>query len=210
MTGDPYVYSGTTILRNKFGIRDADRLDYVERRLTTERATQGIPTGNFDLKHLKAIHRHLFQDIYDWAGEIRTVEISKGGSQFQFLRYIETGMADVHRRLVQRNFLRGLDAAGFAHAAGEIMGDVNYVHPFREGNGRTQMLYLSQLASQAGHRIDIERIKDLQNWIEVWAAHRDYQIVWRSSGATWAEMRRCRGWFWWSCVLRARFARTSG
>jgi cell filamentation protein len=60
MTDDPYVYPGTTILRNKFGIRDADRLDYVERRLATERATQGVPGGNFDLKHLKAIHRHLF------------------------------------------------------------------------------------------------------------------------------------------------------
>jgi cell filamentation protein len=176
MTGDPYVYPGTTILRNKLGIRDADRLDYVERRLATERATQGIPTGNFDLKHLRAIHRHLFQDIYDWAGELRTVEISKSGSQFQFMRYIETGMADVHRRLVQRNFLRALDAAAFARQAGEIMGDVNYVHPFREGNGRTQMLYLSHLASQAGHRIDIERIRNLQNWIEVsQAAHRgDY------------------------------------
>ena len=138
---------------------------------------------------MKAIHRHLFQDIYDWAGQLRTVEISKGGSQFQFLRYIETGMADVHRRLVQRNFLQGLDAAGFAHGAGEIMGDVNYVHPFREGNGRTQMLYLSQLASQAGHRIDIERIRNLNNWIEVsQAAHRgDYAPMGRRS------KRRCSG-----------------
>jgi cell filamentation protein len=176
MTDDRYVYPGTTILRNKFGIHDADRLDYVERRLATERATQGVPNGNFDLKHLKAIHRHLFQDIYDWAGQLRTVEISKSGSQFQFLRYIETGMADVHRRLVQRNFLKALDAADFARGAGEIMGDVNYVHPFREGNGRAQMLYLGQLASQAGHKIDIERIRNLQNWVEVSrAAHRgDY------------------------------------
>jgi cell filamentation protein len=179
MSGDPYVYPGTSILRNKLGIRDAALFDYHEREITTARARQGIPTGNFDLKHLKAIHRHLFQDIYDWAGELRTVEISKSGSQFQFMRYIETGMADVHRRLVQRNFLRALDAAAFARQAGEIIGDVNYVHPFREGNGRTQMLYLSQLASQAGHRIDIEHIRNLQNWIEVsQAAHRgDYAPI---------------------------------
>ena len=176
MSDDPYAYPGSIVLRNKLSIRNADELDRVERRLATQRAREGIPTGNFDLKHLKAIHRHLFQDIYDWAGQLRTVEISKDGSQFQFQRYIETGMADVHRRLVQRNFLKGLDAAAFAHGAGEIMGDVNYVHPFREGNGRTQMLYLSQLASQAGHKIDIERIRNLQNWIEVSrAAHRgDY------------------------------------
>jgi cell filamentation protein len=176
MSGDPYVYPRTSVLRNKLGIRNAEELDRIERRLATQRAREGIPTGNFDLKHLKAIHRHLFQDIYDWAGELRTVEISKSGSQFQFMRYIETGMADVHRRLVQRNFLRALDAAAFARQAGEIMGDVNYVHPFREGNGRTQMLYLGQLASQAGHRIDIEHIRNLQNWVEVSrAAHRgDY------------------------------------
>ena len=160
MSDDPYVYPGSIVLRNKLSIRNADELDRVERRLATQRAREGIPTGNFDLKHLKAIHRHLFQDIYDWAGQLRTVEISKNGSQFQFQRYIETGMADVHRRLVQRNFLKALDAAAFARGAGEIMGDVNYVHPFREGNGRTQMLYLSQLASQAGHKIDIERIRN--------------------------------------------------
>ena len=148
----------------------------IERELATQRAREGVPTGNFDLKHLKAIHRHLFQDIYDWAGQIRTVEISKNGSQFQFQQYIQTGMADVHRRLVQRNFLKALDAAAFAREAGEIMGDVNYVHPFREGNGRTQMLYLGQLASQAGHRIDIERIRKLETWIEASrAAHKgDY------------------------------------
>ena len=176
MSDDPYTYPRTNILSNKLDIRDADELDRIERRLATQRAREGVPKGNFDLKHLKAIHRHLFQDIYDWAGQIRTVEIAKGGTQFQFQRYIETGMADVHRRLVQRNFLRGLDAAAFADGAGEIMGDVNYVHPFREGNGRTQMLYLTQLASQAGHRIDIERVRTLDSWIKASrAAHRgDY------------------------------------
>ena len=164
MSDDSYVYPGTSILRNKLGIRDEDELDRIERRLGTQRIRQGVPTGNFDLKHLKAIHHHLFQDIYDWAGEIRTVEISKGGSQFQFRKYIETGMADVHRRLLSAMFLRGLDPSAFATQAGEIMGDVNYVHPFREGNGRTQLQYLKQLATQAGHPIDLTRL-DPDSWI---------------------------------------------
>ncbi|RYE61583.1 MAG: cell division protein, partial [Oxalobacteraceae bacterium] len=99
MSDDPYVYPGTRLLRNKFDIRDAAVLDLAERRYSTIRSIQKIPTGDFDLKHLRAIHRHLFQDVYDWAGEIRTVEISKGSSQFQFRQYIETGMADVHRRI---------------------------------------------------------------------------------------------------------------
>src|SRR4051794_36338725 len=68
-------------------------------------------------------------------------------------------MADVHRRLVQRKFLRGLDSAAFASEAASILGDVNYVHPFREGNGRTQLLYLEQLASRANHPLDLTAIE---------------------------------------------------
>jgi cell filamentation protein len=124
-----------------------------------------VPGGQFDLAHLRAIHRHLFQDVYDWAGEIRTVEIFKGGNQFQFRQYIATGMADVHRRLTRSGFLKGLPANEFAREAGAIMGDVNYVHPFREGNGRTQAQYLKQLAVQAGHPLDLLRI-DGSRWME--------------------------------------------
>ena len=112
-----------------------------------QRTRRRVPSGAFDLAHLRAIHRHLFQDIYEWAGELRTVEINKGGHQFQFRRYIETGMADVHRRLVQGSFLRDLSVPEFAQQAAVIVGDVNYVHPFREGNGRTHAQYLKQLAT---------------------------------------------------------------
>ena len=164
MNDDPYVYPGTTILRNKLNIWDAVELDLAERRFSTIRGRQSLPTGTFDLKHLRAIHRHLFQDVYDWAGEIRSVEISKGESQFQFRQYIETGMADVHRRIVKSNFLRGLDRSAFAAEAGRIIGDVNYVHPFREGNGRTQLLYLKQLAGEAGHPLDLTKI-DVAGWL---------------------------------------------
>ena len=75
---DPYVYPGTRILRNRLGIVEPIKLDRAERRLVVARIKQDVPKGNFDLTHLCAIHRHLFQDIYEWAGEIRTVEISKG------------------------------------------------------------------------------------------------------------------------------------
>ncbi len=107
MSDDVYCYPPDfDVLRNKFGIRDADELDFVEREFVARRTMGAIPSGKFDLSHLKAIHRHLFQDIFDWAGQLRTVEISKGGSQFQFRKFIETGMADVHRRLVDRKFLK--------------------------------------------------------------------------------------------------------
>ena len=94
---DPYVYPGTSILRNRLGITDPEFLDKQERSLVVLRVRRGVPRGNFDLTHLRAIHRHLFQDIYDWAGELRTVEISKGAQQFQFRQFIQTGMADFRR-----------------------------------------------------------------------------------------------------------------
>lgn len=154
-----------TVLKNKLDLRDAADLDRAERRLVTLRLMEDIPGGDFDLAHLRAIHRHLFQDVYDWAGEIRKAEISKGGSQFQFRQYIETGMADVHRRVVAQDYLHNLTPHDFAHAAGEIIGDVNYVHPFREGNGRVQMQYLKQLSIQGGHDIDLRRI-DSETWMQ--------------------------------------------
>jgi len=78
---DPYLYLGSTALRNLRGITDADRLDYVERELVAQRIAEGAPTGGFDLAHLRAIHRHFFQDLYAWAGEVRTVEIANPSSR---------------------------------------------------------------------------------------------------------------------------------
>jgi cell filamentation protein len=164
MSDDPYVYPGTAVLRNKLGIRDARKLDFHEREIVLQRIRQGVPSGDFDLAHLKAIHRHLFQDIYDWAGDIRAVEISKGGSQFQFRQYIETGMADVHRRIEAAKYFKGLTPSAFAERAGEIVGDVNYVHPFRDGNGRVQLQYLKQLGQRAGHPIDLTAFS-AQSWL---------------------------------------------
>jgi cell filamentation protein len=162
--GDPYTYPRSTVLRNKLGILNAAELDEAERTLVAQRATEGIPTGCFDLDHLKAIHRHLFQDVYKWAGEARRIEIAKDQQQFQFRRYIETGMADVHSRLTASRFLQNLSLGDFAREAGRIMGEVNYVHPFREGNGRTQLFYLGQLAEQAGHPIELTKL-DARFWI---------------------------------------------
>ena len=103
--------------------------------------------------------------MYDWAGELRTVEIAKGDQQFQFRKYILTGMADVQGRLVRLRFLKGPSSAQFAQQPSVIVGDINYIHPFREGNGRTQLHYLKQLAQGAGHGLDLARIP-ARRWIE--------------------------------------------
>jgi cell filamentation protein len=156
---DPYVYPGTQVLRNRFGIKDNATLQRFERELVQQRIEEGAPLGSFDLSHLCAIHRHLFQDVYDWAGKPRTIEIAKGSSHFLPASRIEMGMADVHRQLAAASYHQNLSRPRFAAAAAHTIGDLNYVHPFREGNGRTQLEYLRQLGAQAGHALDLSRLR---------------------------------------------------
>lgn len=166
MTDRDYCYPPSfTVLRNKLDVRDAPTLEAAERQFVTQRLLETIPAGDFDLARLKAIHRHLFQDIYEWAGEIRTVEIEKEDSRFQPKRFIEVGMADIHSRILAAAYFQGSSPAAFAEGAGPVLGDVNHVHPFREGNGRTQLQYLKQLARRAGHRLDLTRL-DRKSWMK--------------------------------------------
>lgn len=160
-----YRYPDSDVLRNRLGITDAGQLEHVEFLLVSQRLEEAIPKGNFDLPHLQKIHWHLFQDVYDWAGEIRKVDIGKGGFGFHPHGRIEMGMADVHKRLDQQSYLRGLHRDKFAVEAAEYIGDVNRLHPFREGNGRTQLQYLKQLGEQANHKIDLSRF-ERKSWIQ--------------------------------------------
>ena len=166
MSDPDYCYPPDfTVLRNRLNIRDLQTLELAERQFVAQRFLEAIPTGDFDLDHLKAIHHHLFQDIYEWAGEVRTVEIEKGGNQFQPRRFIETGMMDVHRRIIVATYFQGTTRKQFAGQVGPILGDVNFVHPFREGNGRVQLQYVKQLAERAGHGMDLTRL-DREAWME--------------------------------------------
>jgi cell filamentation protein len=161
---ESYFYPGTTVLKNKLGIRDSDHLAEAERELVRQRMSEGVPEGHFDLDHLKAIHRHLFQDVYEWAGELRTVDMYKyRQNEHMPHNRIEMGIADVHARLEKANFLKKMDAGQFSAKAAEIVGDVNYAHPFREGNTRTQLQYLKQLGEHAGHPVDLKKI-DRDAW----------------------------------------------
>src|SRR5262245_51120680 len=130
---DSYFYPGTEVLRNKLDIEDAEKLAKAERRLVQARIEQGCPKGNFDFEHFQAIHQHLFQDVYLWAGEPRKVPLFKGDSTFMHPDRLEMGMHDVHRRVVEANFLKGMNVWEFSEKAAEIIGDINHAHPFREG-----------------------------------------------------------------------------
>ena len=107
------------------------------------------------MKHLCSIHRQLFQDIYSWAGELRTVDISKG-TIFCLVPFIEEQFAFLYRKLRKENFLKDItDQKEMAEKLAYYLGEINMIHPFREGNGRTQRIYIEQLCMNNG-RFEID------------------------------------------------------
>jgi cell filamentation protein len=96
---DPYTYNDSTVLVNKLGLREQAELDAFEAEISAARALEALPEGELDFPHFKAIHHHLFQDVYGWAGQIRTVRISKGGNPFCFPENIEEQAAKLFNNL---------------------------------------------------------------------------------------------------------------
>src|SRR5260221_553333 len=109
MKTDPYVYPGTDVLMNKKGILDAQLLQEAEIKFAKARLMQGLPKGEFNYDHLKAIHQHLFQDLYVWAGQEKTVYLSKGDSQFAYPDYITPELDKLFKHLKSDQLLQNLD-----------------------------------------------------------------------------------------------------
>ncbi|MFA6139994.1 MAG: Fic family protein [Hyphomicrobium sp.] len=155
---DPYCYRGSSVLKNLADIRDDEALAAFESAMVHERNLQSLPRGKLSVSHYKAIHRHLFQDVYSWAGRFRTVRISKGGSAFCYPDYINGQINDLFQRLSRKNFFAELEAEDFSSEAAAFLSTLNAIHPFREGNGRTQNAFLGMLASRAGHQLDFAKL----------------------------------------------------
>ena len=156
VSGDAYCYPGTSVLINKLGITDGDQLAEAERRVVFLRAVtlEARPLDvDATFERLRGIHRYLFQDLYAWAGEIRTVDLSKEGSLFCLSQYILPSAEDIFGRLESERFLKQLEKGDFVDRLAEYMGDINSLHPFREGNGRAQRIFFSELARNAGYQI---------------------------------------------------------
>jgi len=153
---DAYTDPKTGILKNKLGLTTEKKLERVEAEISALRSQELAHSpiaGNFDLSHLKAIHKKLFSDVYPWAGQIRTVDISKGDSRFAHHGRIEAEAKKLTDQLNREQNLRGLSAERFSQRAGYYMGELNVIHPFREGNGRTLREYIGQIAKEAGYEI---------------------------------------------------------
>jgi cell filamentation protein len=111
---------------------------------------------------MQRIHLSLFQDVYDWAGKIRTVDISRGNSRFANVRFIESTANEIFNKLARENWLKGLDAVALSKRLAHYLSEINALHPFREGNGRVQRIFISQLSQSAGYQLDYSDLEQEQ------------------------------------------------
>jgi len=171
---DPLCYPGTTVLRNLMDLQEQEDLDEFEVAMFVIRSDEPWPEGNLDYAHYRALHRHLFQDVYAWAGEIRNIRIGKGGNWFCYPEYIDKEMNRIFADLAARDHLQGLSPVAFATDAAHILAEINAVHPFREGNGRTQLAFMTLLAENAALPFNpdvLERDRVLGAMIESFSGH---------------------------------------
>jgi cell filamentation protein len=155
---DPCTYENSTVLINKLDLHDQGELDDFEAEITHARSREPLPEGDLDFAHFCAVHRHLFQDVFDWAGRSRTVRISKQGSAFCFPEHIDAQANKLFSDLRAKRYFVALSAEEFAESAAHFLAELNAIHAFREGNGRTQLAFFALLADRAGYSVDLERL----------------------------------------------------
>ncbi len=167
---DPYLYPGTEILKNLLGIMDSRRLqeaesDYVTLRLS-EIAEDGRVTGVFDFSALCRLHYRIFQDIYEWAGKPRIVNIEKAEDALNGISVEYSNVFDIKRDAGAA--LRKMDSFVWEGAAPEdvagrfsdCMAELWKAHPFREGNTRTVVTFCAMFIEERGIYIDSGLFKD--------------------------------------------------
>lgn len=155
-----YCYPNSEVLINKLNIHDKQKLYEAERRLTMLRLNDLIDKpigGKFDFKHLQNIHQYIFQDIYFWAGKVRTVDIAKS-NMFCKVQYINIQAKEIFTNLKEDKYLYGLSEGEFIKKIAYYFAEINALHPFREGNGRAQREFIRELALQQGYVIHFARI----------------------------------------------------
>ena len=126
---DPYCYPGTTVLKNRAGHRTQRALTQFETAMSAQRADEPLPIGRLSVHHYRAIHRHLFQDVYPWAGTFRTVRISRDDSMFCYPEHIRSQMRMLFGRLRQERYFRDLTPDEFVRKATTFLVTLNAIHP---------------------------------------------------------------------------------
>lgn len=162
---DPYCYPGTTTLRNLLNIRDSAVLERVDAEHALARAQEFKP--DFDelgFAGLEQIHKYLFQDIYDWAGVIRTIDITKGATRFCTASRIDAEANRLFKNLANESLLMSLPLDHLQARVAHYYCELNVLHPFRDGNGRALRLYFEVLMANAGHVVSWEGLSQ-RDWI---------------------------------------------
>jgi cell filamentation protein len=153
-----YCYKESDVLINKENIRDAKALAEYEADITMfrqyELEKEQPVKGKYGITHLKRIHKYIFQDIYPFAGKFRMENIEKGATFFSRSEFIEENLDLILKELKKDLLLRGLNAEEFSKKAAYYMSEINLIHPFREGNGRTIREFIRQLAHYCGYIIN--------------------------------------------------------
>lgn len=154
-----YIYTDpkTGLLRNLADITDEEVLRFAESGAVTKRA-KGLyenPIKINGVENLFEIHKHLFQDIYAWAGKRRKVEISKDGKQFFPLSHFENAFRYIDSSISEYKKIRKSNKVELAFKLAEILDNVNYLHSFREGNGRAQREFMRLLALEKGLTLNL-------------------------------------------------------
>jgi len=132
----------------------------------------------YDLAYVSAIHRHLFAGVHAWAGELRTVDISKGSTRFCTVDRIAPESAKIFTAMTRLQWFDGMDRKDLVRHAAESFGDFNVIHPFREGNGRVQRIVFEQLIIHAGYEISWVDVEP-DDWVDanVAAYQGDYSAL---------------------------------
>ena len=174
-------YPGTTVLINRLGITGQAELDRVERQIVLLKsavAEQEFPFASVNFDYYLDLHRFLFSELYDWAGELRQINLSKKGTVFYPARELAHLGELRFRRLAADGFLCGLPRGRFTDALTELYHDLNMLRPFREGNGRTERLFLRLLARNAGYTLDFTGCdRDLLIFAAIRAANGDLVLL---------------------------------
>ena len=156
-----YFYDGTQVLKNKLDILNNQELRDAERELVSLRIAELNEKpikGSFDLKHLSQIHLHLFQDVYRWAGQVRTCNLVKDQTEFCLPQCIYPYSETIFDQIKREEFYLPYDSEEKIKKLARLFADINALHPFREGNGRTQRIFIEWLATVSGISLDLTKV----------------------------------------------------
>ena len=157
-----YCYKGTNVLINLLNIRDNKTLQRAESRIVATKLFElrkNEMIGNFDVEHFIKIHKFLFEDIYPFAGKFRTENIAKGYFSFAEWEYIDTELRKLLERLHKSNLLKNDTRAELVKDLAYYLAELNVLHPFREGNGRTIREFIRELAYKNGYLLDLQKVE---------------------------------------------------